>query len=286
MTALSLPIETIQNLRQRRAAGERVSRLATEVGLPWQKLEKTLRHFIGTDATTPTPITRLLQAASRSVGTLTERYRPRSLDAILGQPTVVKVLRRFAVNPRPMAFLCEGETGTGKTTAALALAGELGCAVDQAEFGGVWSIASGEQSVDAVRETYRRLNLVPMFGSGWKVAIVNEADRMSKAAETIWLDALENLPSRSVVVFTTNFCDTLSSRFRDRCTRLTFVADPVRLRADAQLLVEGVWRQETGKAPPLEIVEQVFAAGVEDGKLSFRRVVQSLQVQLMEGGAL
>jgi len=196
------------------------------------------------------------------------------------------MLNGFVANPHPTAFLCEGETGTGKTTAALALAGELGCAVEQVEFGGVWSIASGEQSADAVREMYRRLHLTTMYGSGWKVAIVNEADRMSKAAETIWLDALENLPSRSVVVFTTNFSNALPSRFKDRCIRLRFVADPARLRADAKLLVEGVWRQESGRSPSPEIVERVLAAGVEGGKLSFRRIVQALQVQLMEGGVL
>jgi hypothetical protein len=277
-------METIQNLRQRRAAGERVSQLASEVGVPWQKLDKILRHFTGDAA--PTPVSRLLEAARGAAGTLTDRYRPRSLDAILGQPSVVKFLKRFAANPGPMAFLCEGETGTGKTTVALALAAELGCSVEHAEFGGVWTIASGEQSADSVRETYRRLSLTPMFGNGWKVAIVNEADRMNKSAETIWLDALENLPARSVVVFTTNFCSTLSSRFRDRCVRLTFASDPKRLDAEARLLVDGIWRQEIGKPPPSEIVAKVLAAGVEDGKLSFRRVVQSLQVQLMEGGAL
>ena len=58
----------------------------------------------------------------------------------------------------------------------------------------------------------------------------------------------------------------------------------MRLRADVKLLIEGVWRQESGKAPSVEIVEKVLAAGVEGGKLSFRRVVQALQVQLMEGG--
>jgi len=189
-------------------------------------------------------------------------------------------------NPYPVAFLCEGDTGTGKTTVAWALAEALGCAVEHAEFGGVWSIASGEQSADAVRDMYRRLHLTTMYGSGWKVAVINETDRMSKAAETIWLDVLENLPIRSVVIFTSNFGNTLPSRFRDRCVPLNFVADPVRLQADARLLVEGIWRQETGKAASPEIVKKVLAAGVEGGKLSFRRIVQALQVQLMKGGAL
>ena len=48
------------------------------------------------------------------------------------------------------------------------------------------------------------LSFRPMLGSGWKVLVCNEADRMTTSAETIWLDALEGLPPKSVIVFTTN----------------------------------------------------------------------------------
>jgi DNA polymerase III delta prime subunit len=43
-----------------------------------------------------------------------------------------------------------------------------------------------------------------MVGSGWKVVIINEADRMTPQAEVMWLDGLEKLPAKTVVVFTTN----------------------------------------------------------------------------------
>jgi len=213
-------------------------------------------------------------------------YRPKCLQAILGQPKALKILETFARSPRPAAFLFEGESGTGKTSAAIGLAAALGCAVEHAEFGGVWTIASGEQSADAVRDKYRRLSLTPMCGSGWKVAIVNEADRMAKPAETIWLDALENLPPRSVVIFTTNFAGNLSSRFRDRCMRVGFVSDAKALREDAERLVLQIWSRETGKSPPGRTVQKIVAASVESGELSFRRVVQHVERELLEGGAL
>jgi DNA polymerase III gamma/tau subunit len=68
---------------------------------------------------------------------------------VLGQPKVVKTLQAFARNPYSTALLFEGETGTGKTSTAVALASALGCAVDQAEFGGLSMIASGEQTATA-----------------------------------------------------------------------------------------------------------------------------------------
>jgi DNA polymerase III delta prime subunit len=138
----------------------------------------------------------------------------------------------FAANPYPTAFIFEGETGTGKTSAALALAVALGCDLSQKEFGGVQAIASGEQSADTVREAYRQMFNTPWHGSGWKVVIVNEADRMARPAETIWLDVLEAIPARTVIIFTTNEAARLSQRFLDRCTRLAFESDGRQRRAN------------------------------------------------------
>jgi hypothetical protein len=57
-----------------------------------------------------------------------------------------------------------------------------------------------------------------LFGSGWNVGIINEeSDRMALSVESVWLDALEHLPPKAVVVFTTNDPGRLSRRFRDGC---------------------------------------------------------------------
>jgi DNA polymerase III delta prime subunit len=186
-------------------------------------------------------------------------------------------LRAFASNPYSVAFLFGGETGTGKTSAALALAAELGCDLDQMEFGGVHMIASGEQSADAVRACAERMWLQPMAGSGWKVFIVNEAERMHIQAETVWLDRLENLPRKTVVVLTTNFVEKLSNRFRDRCLMLRFESDARVIQESVQILVSGIWKAETGKVIPDEILERVIREATQQGRLSFRRVVQYLQ---------
>ncbi len=124
---------------------------------------------------------------------LLEKYRPLTISDLAGQPFATGKLASFAADPYSTSFLFSGETGIGKTAAAHCLAHDLGCDVDAGEMGGVWTIASGEMSADGVRDVYSRLQLVPMFGNGWKVCICNECDRMSTAAETIWLDRLETL---------------------------------------------------------------------------------------------
>ena len=253
MIATQLDEATVNELCQRRAAGESLTVLADELGVPWQRvLVATHNRPVAPPARKrgripcPRPL-RVRVPKNTTPGPLTKRYRPRTLDQIVGQPAAVAVLKQFAAEPYPAVLIFEGVTGTGKTSAALALADALGCDLEQQEFGGVHEIASGEQTAEAVRETYRRIWNTVLYGSGWKVAIVNEADRMNPAAETIWLDRLERLPPRTVIVFTTNYAAKLSKRFRDRCIRLEFDGDAANLEAAAVGLLMAIWRGETGK---------------------------------------
>jgi replication-associated recombination protein RarA len=273
--AIAIEPEIVQSIRARRQAGEPLKSLAQEAGLSWQRLWGLLY---------PTGMS-TGKKAQRPPGPLTERYRPLTLADISGQEGVVGVLSRFAQHPYSTAYLFDGETGTGKTSAALALANALGCDLAKQEFGGVYVIASGEQSADSVRETCRMMYNAPWHGSGWKVVIVNEADRMSSPAETVWLDRLEALPPKTVVIFTTNYAGKLSQRFVDRCTRLTFESGAEKLRASATQFASAIWKSETGRKPDAARIQQIVQSVEANGQISFRRLVQALTVALgLEGG--
>ena len=280
-TALLESPEVLAGLRRRRDAGENMAALAAEVGVTWQRLWGLLKGpaTAGTRSAASEPV-----VEAHGSGPLVERYRPLTFLAMWGQKDAVRLLKHFAKEPYPTAFLFGGETGTGKTTAALALARQLGCDVEQGEWGGVWEIASGEQSADAVRETGRRMCLKVPQGSGWKVVVVNEADRMSRPAEVIWLDLLEHLPRKSVVVFTTNAPFALPARFRDRCVRVAFESEPILLRSAAYRFAARVWQAETGREPIRDRIERIVDGAIEDDSLSFRRVLQGLsEALLLEG---
>ena len=148
----------------------------------------------------------------------------------------------------------------------------------------MYIIASGEQNADAVRATWDLLWHTPMFGNGWRVAIINEADRMSPAAETIWLDRLENLPSRSLVVFTTNNLRKLSDRFQDRCMIMHFAGDSKYLAGDAGRLLQRVWRECTGRTVPPKLERRLVKDAIRDGCLSFRRLLQLAEQELLTTG--
>ncbi len=218
---------------------------------------------------------------------LTERYRPRKLAELAGQSEAVAVLAAYVADPYPAALILSGGTGTGKTSAAWALAAELGCNIDSnpPEFGGVFSIPSGELNADTLRTVWPGLWNMPFESArGWKVLIINEVEQLNGAVEKLFLDKLEDLPPSTTVIFTTNALETLPARFVDRCIGgvLEFRSSADDLMQSAQALAQSIWRAETGADIPANTLEKVVKRSITSGRLSFRRIVQAL-VPLIAG---
>ena len=214
-------------------------------------------------------------------------YRPKCLDDILGQPGIVRSLKQYAADPYPAAMLFHGESGCGKSSGAVALAYALGCAVEEQECGGLFVIPSGSQTGDSVKDVIRSLHFRPMMGSGWRVLIVNECDRMSPAAEVIWLDALEAIPPKSSILFTTNCPEKLSERFRQRCDLYAFTSSTEDLRPHIRAFAQRVWKEQVGKGrcPGLNMIGMPTLQGMESMHASFRLAIQQLNRLVREAKA-
>ena len=210
---------------------------------------------------------------------LVTKYRPQTLSDIHGQSRIVEQLTAFSEQPHSCAFIFHGATGTGKTSTAFALARALGVAVEHEELGGFHQIASGEQTGETVRRTMDGLRFRTMYGSGWKVLVVNEADVMTPNASHVWLDALESLPARTIVIFTTNAIGKLPRRLQDRCEAMEFMSAAMMLRPDMDTFAREVWQKETGRddCPDLDTLGKLAD---ENGDASFRRLLQSLEAPI------
>ena len=116
----------------------------------------------------------------------TEKYRPKSLDDVVGNPQAVNDLRTWAAQwnrgaPKFKAVILMGSPGIGKTSSAVALANDMG-------WGLVEMNASDQRTADAIRSVALRASYSDTFSDtgeflstasgGRKLIILDEADSL------------------------------------------------------------------------------------------------------------
>lgn len=201
---------------------------------------------------------------------LSERWRPRRLNEVVGQ-FPVRVLKALAADPYPSCWLLESEgPGTGKTASAFALAHELGC---EDEMSGLTVVIGSELTVDRARELFEReLRLSTLAGSGWKVLIIEELETLSSQAQTYLKVHLERLPTRLIVVATSNGAGKLSRALLQRFQLLQYDSSQVFALACRDRLAE-IWRAQYGDVP---LPGGWHDWGWDDGLYSMRKALDSL----------
>jgi hypothetical protein len=115
----------------------------------------------------------------------------------------------------------------------------------------------------------------PLCGSGWRVLMVNECDRMASPVESIWLDALEHLPSSTIFIFIINEPARLSQRFRNRCEEYAFQGGSDHLKPWIAALANRLWEREgVGPMPDLDGLGMPTLGDAGSMTASFRLALQ------------
>lgn len=129
---------------------------------------------------------------------LYERYRPTSLDEVVGQPKAVATLRRaLATGVGGRAYWIAGASGTGKTTLARIIASSIADPWTTREYRCADELTTAElDDIDGL------CRYVPM-GKGGAAVIVNEAHGLRANTIRRLLGMIEDAPAHVVWIFTT-----------------------------------------------------------------------------------
>jgi len=193
--------------------------------------------------------------------TLHTKYRPSSLDEVVGQDHIREGLAATMATGKQQAFLFEGPSGTGKTTLARICAKELGCA-EVIEID-----AASHTGVDAMREVADRARFVSFDGGG-KAIIVDECHRLSKQAWESLLKDIEEPPEGVYWFFCTTEGAKILKSIRTRC--ITYALKEVPWRKLLTLL------SRIAEAEGIEVSEDILDICAEEAGGSPRQGVVNL----------
>jgi hypothetical protein len=156
--------------------------------------------------------------------------RPKKLSRLLGQKSMVaSIKKRLAQGRIPKAWMFSGETGAGKTTIARIIA--LSFQMDGDVFGEpgpeLWDEyagfdireinASDINGVDDMRQLARDATYMPQPGSRKKVIILDEAHRLTSAAQNCLLKPFEDTAKDTVWIICTTEPGKIIKTLRGRC---------------------------------------------------------------------
>jgi DNA polymerase III subunit gamma/tau len=190
---------------------------------------------------------------------LARKWRPRTFDEVVGQPTLTRTLRNALASGRVgHAFLLSGARGVGKTTTARILAKALNCSCGPAPTPdpcgacpSCLEIASGtaldvqeidgatNNGVEQVRELRESARYNPARDR-FKIWIIDEVHMLSTGAFNALLKTLEEPPPRVKFIFATTEYHKIPDTILSRCQQYDFRMIPAReLLAHLRAVADG-----------------------------------------------
>ncbi len=186
---------------------------------------------------------------------------------IIGQERAIDILQGCITRDRiPHALLFAGDEGIGKKLAALNFSKALNCSkesggddlfstdeveepdnqvsdrhdacdkcpscmkIEKGNHPDMFMIApegeGGQITVSAVRQLEEALSYKPFEGS-WKIAIVDNADRLNQSAANAFLQTLEEPSPQSILILISSRPEMILPTIRSRCQRVNFTTLPV-----------------------------------------------------------
>lgn len=199
----------------------------------------------------------------------TEKYRPKTLDDVVGQKHVTERLKAYVASRNMPHLLLTGPAGTGKTTCSLALAKEM--------FGTEWKgnfielNASDERGIDVVRGKIKEFaRTAPLGDADFKIIFMDEADALTNDAQAALRRTMEKYSGICRFILSCNYSSKIIDPIQSRCAVFRFKPLTV---DDVSGFLNRIVEKEN-----IDITEDAVKGLIHVARGDMRRAVNSLQV--------
>ena len=198
---------------------------------------------------------------------LYRKYRPSTLEDVIGQDVIIKILKNaIQLNKVCHAYMFSGPRGIGKTSIAKLLAKTVNClnldngdacekcenciSINQGFSSDIIEIdAASNNGVDEIREIKSKINLVPNQLK-YKVYIIDEVHMLSIGAFNALLKTLEEPPEHVIFILATTDLHKVPNTIISRCQcfefhrisnsdivkRLKYICEKESIKVDSEVL--------------------------------------------------
>lgn len=154
------------------------------------------------------------------MGPWVEKYRPQTLDDVVGQKHIVDRLKKYVDGESMPNLMFTGPAGVGKTTSALALVKSI--------LGDNWRAnflelnASDARGIETVRTNIKNFCRLKPVGAPLRIIFLDEVDNMTKDAQHALRREMEMYTKTASFILSCNYSSKIIDPIQSRCAIFRF----------------------------------------------------------------